>query len=89
MSLEKKMKMGKVYKQTDDDGQQAIRKAHTSFQLRRAKKGIKFAVNIDSCSIFQKPSLFSKRFYDSIKKTNTVVFYLGKIMSKELEENCR
>ena len=43
--LEKKSKIGKVYKQTDgqtdgqtngqtDDGRQAIRKAHLSFQLR-------------------------------------------------------
>ena len=39
--LEKKLKMWKVYRQTDrqtDDRQQAIRKAHVSFQLRWAKK---------------------------------------------------
>ena len=46
--LEKKLKIGKVYRQTDgqtdrrtdgqtDDGRQAIRKAHLSFQLRWAK----------------------------------------------------
>ena len=45
--LKKKMKMWKVYRQTDgrdrqtdgqiDDGRQVIRKAHLSFQLRRAK----------------------------------------------------
>ena len=38
--LEKKMKMWKVYRQTDgrtDDRQQVIRKAHLSFQLRWAK----------------------------------------------------
>ena len=50
--LEKKMKMWKVYKQTDrrtdrrtdgqrDDGQQVIRKAHLSFQLRWAKKEVR------------------------------------------------
>ena len=47
--LEKKMKMWKVYRQTDgrtdgqtdrqtDDGRKVIRKAHLSFQLRWAKK---------------------------------------------------
>ena len=43
--LEKKMKMWKVYRQTDGqtdgqthDGRQVIRKAHLSFQLRWAKK---------------------------------------------------
>ena len=43
--LEKKMKMWKVYRQTNgrtdgrtDDGRQVIRKAHLSFQLRWAKK---------------------------------------------------
>ena len=39
--LEKKSKIGKVYRQTDgqkDDGRRAIRKAHLSFQLRWAKK---------------------------------------------------
>ena len=38
--LEKKTKIGKVHKQTDrqtDDGRQAIRKAHLSFQLRLSK----------------------------------------------------
>ena len=38
--LEKKRKMWKVYRQTDN-GQQAIRKAHLSFQLRWAKKSNK------------------------------------------------
>ena len=36
--LEKKMKIWKVYRRTDNDGQQVIRKAHLSFQLRWAKK---------------------------------------------------
>ena len=40
--LEKKLKMWKVYRRTDrqttDDRQQVIRKAHLSFQLRWAKK---------------------------------------------------
>ena len=36
--LEKKSKIGKVYRQTDD-GRQAIRKAYLSFQLRWAIKG--------------------------------------------------
>ena len=38
--LEKKSKIGKVYRRTDgqtDDGRQAIRKAHLSFKLRLAK----------------------------------------------------
>ena len=37
MVLEKKSKIGKVYRQTDgrtDDGRKAIRKAHLSFQFR-------------------------------------------------------
>ena len=38
--LEKKSKIGTVYRQTDY-GQQAIRKAHLNFQLRRAKSFIK------------------------------------------------
>ena len=45
MVLEKKSKIGKVYKRTDrqtdgqtDDGRKAIRKAHLSFQPRLAKK---------------------------------------------------
>ena len=52
--LEKKMKMWKVYRQTDrqmdrqtDDGRQVIRKAHLSFQLRWAKK------NTVKCLCFQ------------------------------------
>ena len=46
MVLEKKIKMWKVYRQTDrqaegwtKDGKQVIRKAHLSFQLRWAKTG--------------------------------------------------
>ena len=56
--LEKKMKMWKVYRQTDGqtdrqtdrqtdgrtDGRQVIRKAHLSFQLRWAKKGVEQSV---------------------------------------------
>ena len=44
VDLEKKSKIGKVYRWTDrqtdgqtDDGRKEIRKAHLSFQLRRAK----------------------------------------------------
>ena len=46
--LEKKLKIGKVYRQTDgqtdgqtDDGRQVIRKTHLSFQLRWANKNQK------------------------------------------------
>ena len=43
--LEKKSKIGKVYRRTDrqtDDGRKAIRKAHLRFQLRWAKNDVLF-----------------------------------------------
>ena len=47
--LEKKMKMWKVYRQTDgrtDNGRQVIRKVHLSFQLRWAENLIKYLSRI-------------------------------------------
>ena len=51
--LEKKIKMWKIYRQTDgqtDDGRQVVRKAHLSFQLRWAKNCIVVAHGLDLIS---------------------------------------
>ena len=59
--LKKKMKMWKVYRQTDrqmDDRQQVIRKAHLSYQLRWAKKEEKRSSNPALYLIYISQSLF-------------------------------
>ena len=69
--LDKKSKIGKVYRQTDgwtDDEQQAIRKAHLSFQLRWAKNHLNknsIHINIQSCVSIE----------SSINKSSTLAFH--------------
>ena len=77
--MEKKMKMWKVYRRTDrqtdrrtdrqtDDGRQVIRKAHLSFQLRWAKKGLKVCtqvLNVLNLNKLHNSSLLKKTLYSN------------------------
>ena len=86
--LEKKSKIGKVYRQTDrqtDNGRQVIRKAHLSFQLRWAKKATKsnllwinkeFAI----LKIFKSLSKVKK------KPRKTLIFWIGCVMQAQFKK---